>query len=63
MMGLGESDGNPFFRSDKPNPDRTTSLWVDANDLFAWGSADCVNVAPEELGDLYKMYIKDPKWC
>lgn len=46
----------------------TTILFVNCNDLFAWGCADSEDLPHDEIGNLYRMYIADPKygvdkWC
>lgn len=48
---------------------KTICLFVNCNDLFAWGCADSEEVSSsEELHELYEEYKKDPQygvdfWC
>lgn len=41
---------------------RTTVLYVNTSDVFAWGyaNADCADLS--EMEDLYKLTREDPKW-
>jgi hypothetical protein len=46
----------------------TVVLYVNCNDIFAWGCADSETLHLAEIGDLYKRYKADPvwgvaKWC
>jgi hypothetical protein len=46
----------------------TVVLYVNCNDVFAWGCADAENLPFEEIGNLYKMHVASPgwgsvKWC
>lgn len=40
----------------------TTVLYVNCNDVFAWACADAEDLPNDEIGNLYKMHIADPKW-
>ena len=40
----------------------TVLLFVNANDVFAWASADAENLTLEEIGPLWKAWKQDKKW-
>lgn len=40
----------------------TIVLFVNANDVFVWGSADAETITAHELPDLYRMHMADKKW-
>lgn len=41
---------------------KTTSLNVNCNDVFAWGCADAESCTIHDLPDIYRMWRKDPQW-
>lgn len=47
--------------------EQTVVLFVNCNDLFAWGCADAEPVREDEIGDLYKAWQSGKygvdKWC
>ena len=52
-----------WYEKDWPSEaQRTTSLCVNCNDVFAWGCADAENIHVSELASLYAMFKKDPAW-
>lgn len=65
------TDEKGVVKGSKPSMEiagRTTILFVNCNDLFAWGCADSEDLLNEEIGPLYKMHMSDPeygasKWC
>ncbi len=40
----------------------TTVLFVNCNDIFAWGCADAEDLPYKEIINLYKFWRKDRKW-
>ena len=40
----------------------TLILFVNCNDVFAWGCADAECITLSELSDLYKLHKSDAKW-
>ena len=62
ILFVGDSDSGPFFETDKPREDATICVYLNCNDLFAWGCADYELVTTFELRELYKMHIEDPEW-
>lgn len=42
--------------------DETIVLFVDCNDIFAWGLADSESLPLKEVDSLLKMYLADIKW-
>lgn len=41
---------------------KTTGMYVNCNDVFAWASADGEEIFLNEIEDLYNFFIKDPSW-
>jgi hypothetical protein len=41
---------------------KTTALFVNTSDDFAWGCADCEPLPNEEIPNLYRMYAADRGW-
>lgn len=42
--------------------EKTTGLFVNCNDIFAWGCADAENLPYDQISILYKMWKDDNKW-
>lgn len=45
-----------------PNYEKKYCFYVNCNDIFAWGCADAEPIQDEEIYDLAKMVVEDPKW-
>lgn len=41
---------------------KRTGLFVNCNDIFAWGCADSEDIDYEEIETLFRMWEKDPEW-
>lgn len=41
---------------------KTTGLFVNCNDIFAWACAEGEEVSVGEIQDLYDLWIKDNRW-
>lgn len=41
---------------------RTTILFVNCNDVFAWGCADAESLPHKQIGPLLKMHLADETW-
>lgn len=57
-----------LFQGKKDTSGPTTVLYVNCNDIFAWGCADAEPLPNKEIGNLFKMHRADPiwgtsKWC
>jgi hypothetical protein len=47
--------------SKKVEPE-TLVLFMNCNDVWAWASADAIEVAFDELPELLKYHLEDPRW-
>lgn len=59
------SDEKGVIKGSRPGKEvggSTTLLYVNCNDIFAWGCADAEDLPTSEIGNLYKMHIADPSW-
>ena len=68
VLFVGDFNTGPFFVSDKPSPESTACVWINCNDLFSWGCADCEPLSAQEIPAFFKEYKKDPRnastrWC
>lgn len=57
-------DAGPFFGIEKQD-EKPTEIFVNCNDLFAWGSADAEPLPHDKIGEFFKAW-KDGKsdhWC
>lgn len=51
------------WRSDWPRDAReTVYLGVDCSDVFAWGCSDSESAVHKDIEDVYRHWLKDPRW-
>lgn len=51
------------WRDDVPEDvKQNITVFVNCNDVFAWGCADSEDLPLHELENLYRMWLKDPAW-
>lgn len=54
---------SPWWREDLPEADRKLiQVFVNCNDVFAWGAADAEELPLGEIETLYRMWLKDSAW-
>lgn len=52
-----------WWKKDWPEAaQKSISINVNCNDVFAWGSADAETLPYSQIETLYKMWRKDPSW-
>jgi hypothetical protein len=52
-----------WWRDDAPEDIRNSiAVFVNCNDIFAWGCADAEDLPHNEVEKLYRMWQKDPAW-
>lgn len=49
-------------RDDEDSTDDTTCLFINCNDYFHYATSDAESITTDELPELFKMYMKEPKW-
>lgn len=49
-------DTNLQYSIKSENPNWTTCVYVNCNDVFAWGCSDTENLSDSEIIDLYKLH-------
>ena len=64
---LGEYRGGPFFEPNNPS-NQSLAVFVNCNDLFAWGCADAEPLPLSEVAALWRAWKADPvygssKWA
>lgn len=42
--------------------EKSVAIYVNTNDVFAWGCATAENIKYSEIVDLYKCYLINPTW-
>jgi hypothetical protein len=50
-----------FEDEDRPL-EKTTGIYVNANDVFAWGCADAEPITTQEIKELFTMWYHDRAW-
>lgn len=63
LLAAGElfANGRKYLECGEP-ADETTVLFVQCNDIFAWGCADAESLPFDEIGNLYRMWHADKSW-
>lgn len=52
-----------WFKENWPDDaKKTTVLYANCNDVFAWGCADAESVEYDEIVDVFEHWMKDPDW-
>lgn len=52
-----------WWESDWPEEARKrTCICLDVSDVFIWGSADAISIDYAHIEEIYRYWVKDPKW-
>lgn len=62
LLKEGVLFSNTGYFGDGDEKEKTVVLFVNCNDLFAWGCADAECVKHSEIGGLYRAWEADKKW-
>lgn len=64
LLGEGRlfCNSRVYLEENGDKADETVVLFVNCNDLFAWGCADAESLTRDEIEEVYKAWKADPSW-